>query len=201
MENIIMKKITVFLMIMLVLCTLVSCSVGGVSGDGASGLSPLGTASENKGSKGKLPHIADYTGKDMTYTATVSDGVRSVTLDVKRTGKVTEATVTSPEEISGTGIICDAAGLRVRTPYADCKELTVSPDAAAGLAAVFDLMKTPLGRDSFTGSKCFSVTVDGLPVKLKVSGEGFPECAEFGEGYGTRYVNYTNVKLSDNGKK
>ena len=194
-----MKRIVLLVALLFGLSAFTSCADGGTSG-GADGGHPSEAYGENT-VKGKLPHIADYAERDLTYTAAVSDGARSVTLDVERTGKVTRATVTSPEGISGTEIICDAAGLRVRAPYADCRELTVSPDAAAGLAAVFGVMEVPLGREDFNGGKSFSVTVNGLTAELEISDGGFPESVLLGEARAARRVVYSDVKLSKSEKK
>lgn len=142
-------------------------------------------------SHGRLPHIADYTERDIRYTATVSDGTRSVTLLCERIGGVTTASVTSPEELSGLTVIYDAEGLRLRLPHESCSDVYVSDVGAAGLTAIFDALKQTLGKDSFSGGREFDFDLGGVPVRLTLSPDGLPQKALVGEKEGAREVTYT----------
>lgn len=188
-----MKRLTVMISLLLTACIAASCS-SPASSDSTLPHGPNGSDAE------KLPYIADYADRSLSYTVTVSDGVRTVTLDVMTMGNVTEAAVTSPEGLAGIQIVCDAAGLRMRTPYSDCRELIVSGDAAAGLTAVLEVMKTPLGQESFDGGKCFSLTVRDIPVHLELGSDGIPKKAQLGEGLSVRSVTFEGVTLSKNEK-
>ncbi|MBR6807398.1 MAG: hypothetical protein IKM46_03345 [Clostridia bacterium] len=190
-----MKKLLIILIILIVTAFCVSSCQGGHPHTSPSANSNGNSSSpEETCKKTTPPRLADYSSKDMSYTVTVEDSSRTVTLDVIREGAVTTADVTSPESLAGMSLIYDAAGLRLRPPYDGCDELPVSDDAAAGLCIIFDIMKTTPDRDSFTADGYFRVTLRGISSKLFFSRDGFPSKLILEEAGNERTVHFTNIK-------
>ena len=187
-----MKKL-LLAFIFVVIC-LVSCA------DNGNGTAPSVDGGENTPhhsepeGKPTPPKIADYASKDLHYTVTLEDGTRSVTMEVSREGVVSTANVIYPESLSGVSVIYDAAGLRVRLPYSEADELTVSDEAASGLAVVFDIMKARPKKDSFTDDGCFSFSVRGILVSLKLSADGMPSEATLERDGSVRVVRFSDFK-------
>ena len=152
------------------------------------------THGEEPPKKPTPPRLADYTSKDLRYTVTVGDTVRSVCFDVVREGVVTTASVTSPDSLAGMSLIYDAEGLRLRPPYAECDELTVSDGAATGLTAVFDIMKIRPKEDSYTDEGYFKLMIGDCPVRLRISSDGFPSEAVLGDGNTVRAVRFSAIQ-------
>ncbi len=187
-----MKKLFV-LLIITTIC-LASCTASRDTDPSAAGNGGDVTQTEESRKKPTPPRLADYTSKNIRYTVTVEDAVRSVCLDVIREGVVTTASVTSPESLAGMSLIYDAAGLRLRPPYGDCDELAVSDAAALGLTAVFDIMKTRPDGDLYTEEGYFRLTLGDCPVRLSISAEGFPSEAVMGEGNVVRTVHFSAIQ-------
>ena len=174
-----LKKLLIF-----IICTamLTSCTaVGRRDSDGAGG--------EGGEKKAKLPKTADYGTGDVSYTAELSDGKRSVIFDAERRNGITTATVKSPEELSGTVITDDTEGMRII--LADGCELPMSAEASAGLAAVFALY-LPLPDDAKAAGEGEAEFYAGeYAVRLKLTEDGYPDSAVISKDGAVRRVKLT----------
>ena len=179
-----------FCVILLLLCgILTSCTSEGTAEDKDRFVGEE-TREEVKPAE-KPPLIADYVKKDSTYTVTLENNDRCVTLQAVREGEVTTAKVTYPENLSGLKLIYDAAGLRLRPPYPSDCEIAVSSDGAAGLCVIFDVLKTSLEENEYAGAGWFETKVSGYDVSVKLSGYGYPAEAKIALGDTARQVKYT----------
>lgn len=167
----------------LMLCTifLISCTVDG--------------GSENKqwslnadGEKVKIPKCTDYGTKDVSYTVEVSDGKRSVTLDAERHDGITVATVTSPEALAGTVITDDTEGMRMIVA-GEC-ELPLSPEASAGLAAVFAVYLPIPEEANVTDEREVEFLSGDYTVRLKLTEDGYPDTATLKKDGAERQVKF-----------
>ncbi len=161
-------RIVAALFTLAAICTLGSCSTPG--GEGAEPVPKTG-----------------YAASDSSYTAEISDGVRTVTLDVTRERGVVTANVTAPDELSGTGFICDMTGVGIVT---EGDTLTVSTEGSAGLRAIFDaLSHDPTDEELIPGAairtecggfECvLSLGADGYPLTLDVTRGTYKRCVRF----------------------
>ncbi len=137
-----------------------------------------GGADENFGnieysSEGEqLPPPAPYAERDMSYSLTVSDGKLSVTLNVTRTGGVSEAEIVSPEKLSGVHIVSDAEGIRITPPSGEL--LVTTDEASVGLGVFFDVMAHVPDEGERDGVGMYSFSKSGFDVTLLLSEKGMP---------------------------
>ena len=173
------KLICIVLCLVAVLTALTSCAVGNETEDNS------GNVTKKEDSAPIRP--ADYAERDLTYRLSISDGYRTVTLNVVREGAVTTASVVSPESMAGITVIYDAAGMRMNAPEGEVIALT--PEAGAGLAVFFDVMKHGLSKDEYISegkygfvSGVYDVSImlgaDGNPCLIELTSGGVKRCAE-----------------------
>ena len=148
-----------------------------------------GAKAERGEKKAKLPKCADYGEGDVSYTAELSDGKRSVIFDAERRNGITTATVRSPEELSGTLITDDTEGMRMI--LAGGCELPISAEASAGLAAVFALY-LPLPDDAkAAGEGEVEFSVGEYTAGLKLTEDGYPHAATLSKDGAERQIRFT----------
>lgn len=143
-----------------------------------------GTTGENE----SIPHKitpAHYAEGDIIYALTISDGRRSVTLDVSRASGITEAKVTSPEGMLGVSIVCDAGGTRITPPNGELLGLT--EDGAAGLRTFFDAMAHEVSEGEKTAEGMYTFELSGYEVTLLLSLEGYPKLISLSRDGYTRH--------------
>ena len=154
------------------------CAAGGAEG---------GLKSE-KGEK-TVPRRADYASGDVEYSVTVEDGERVVCLDVTRSGGISVATVSAPEELYGLLITNDIEGVRLFPAESDA-ELTMSAEAAEGLCVIFEVMGRELSDAEYTTDGCFDVVIGGFDVCVKLDESGYPREAQIKRDGVTRAIKY-----------
>ena len=173
------KLISVVLCLVAVLTALTSCAVENETEDNS------GNVTKKEDSTPIRP--ADYADGDLTYSLSISDGYRTVALDVVREGAVTTASVASPESLSGVNVVYDADGMRLSVPEGEVIALT--PEGSAGLAVFFDVMKHGLSKDEYISegkyefvSGIYDVSLmldaDGNPCLIELTSGGVKRCAE-----------------------
>lgn len=159
------------------------------------------TASENvinggilnsRGKEAKRPKCADYGVGDASYTVDISDEKRSVSLEVKRTGGISSATVTSPEELAGTLITDDAEGMRIL--LADGCELPVSAEVAEGLDAVFAVYLPLPENAAVTDEGAVKFTAGEYTVELNFTEDGYPDTAVLARNGDVRILKFEKSK-------
>lgn len=139
--------------------------------------------------KGETLPDTGYAAKDCAYTAEISDGVRSVTLDTVYENGVVTACVTYPEELTGIKLICDATGTGIITSG---DTLMLSPEGSAGLKAVFEALRraptedervpgTVIRTDSGGFSCALSLGADGYPLTMDVTRGSYKRCVRFSD--------------------
>lgn len=179
-----MKKLLI-LMLLIVSTSLASCADTGGRENG-------GGIWKHGEENAKLPKFADYGTGDVEYTAELSDGKRVVTLEVKRTSGVSVATVTSPDELAGALITDDTEGMRMIVA-GEC-ELPLSPEASAGLAAVFAVYSPIPEEANVTDSGVVNFTSGEFTVKLKLTEDGYPDTATVVKDGVERHVKFSQNK-------
>ena len=160
------KIIAAILCAALLFCT-VSCSTS-ESEDGDV------THAKNESTEKIRP--SGYSEGDLSYTLSISDGYRTVSLACERVGEVTRCSVSSPEEMRGVSVIYDAAGLRISAPEGE--EFSVTDEAALGLAVLFDAMRHNPSEDERTAADKFAFTLKGYDAVLTLDKDGFPRLLE-----------------------
>ena len=159
-----MKKVLcVFVCFALVLTSLVSCG-GSVEDEHGEG--------EAKKENHSAASPANYHEGDLTYTLSISDGYRTVSMEVKREGAVTTANLVKPAEMAGVSVIYDAAGMRLRAPEGE--ELSVTEEGRVGLAVFFDSMARRLTAAENRAEGEYVFGADGYDVRLVLDKEGYP---------------------------
>ena len=170
-----MKKLVSLLMSSILLC---SCSSAALSPD-----------SDNA----RVPYVADYSDVDLSYSVTVSDDKRSVSLDVMRENGTERCTVSSPEELASVTLVTGEEGVRVCLDD-DGEDVMLSPEAAAGLLAVLGVMSHSPSEAEFTHDGCFCYDAEGWEVCLTLDQSGLPKEARLKKSGVER-----NVKFAVNG--
>lgn len=155
---------------------------GCAAGDADDGLK------SEKGEKA-VPRRADYASGDAEYSVTVEDGERAVCLDVTRSGGISVATVSAPEELFGLLITNDIEGVRLFPAESDA-ELTMSAEAAEGLCVIFEVAGRELSDAEYTTDGCFDVVIGGFDVCVKLDEAGYPSEAQIKHDGVTRAVKY-----------
>ncbi len=179
-----MKKL---LMLMICVALLTSCTAADNGGNG-------GIWGREEG-KARLPECADYGTGDAAYTVEIRDGKRSVTLDAKREGGITVATVTSPEELAGAVITDDTEGMRMILD-GGC-ELPLSAEVSAGLAAVFAVY-LPLPEDvSVTDEGEAEFMAGDYTIRLALTEDGYPDMAVLAKDGAEREVMFTTEQVGN----
>lgn len=179
-----MKKIAVFILcVVLTVMALAGC--GRVTGE-----------ESQSGTEGKKENISkirpgDYAEGDLSYTLSLSDGQRSVTLKVKREGAVTTAEVTDPSAMTGVSVVYDVAGMRLSAPEGE--EIPLTPEAGEGLAVFFDSMAHELTPDEKNAEGEYGFVLGNYNVKIVLDEKGYPCLIEAACGVSKRCA---EVKLS-----
>lgn len=128
---------------------------------------------------------AEYTAGDLTYSLTLSDGKRTVTLDVVRSEGVTEAHIVSPEAMSSVSVIWDAGGLRLIPESGGTLALT--EESAAGLRAFFEAMAHPLSDSEKKNEGMYRFELSGYEAELLLSADGYPKLISLTKNGSTRH--------------
>ena len=158
-----MKKVLcIFVCFALALTSLVSCAGRVESENGGD------TKKENLSAVSP----ADYHEGDLTYTLSISDGYRTVSMEVKREGAVTTANLVKPSELTGVSVIYDAAGMRMNAPEGE--EIAITEEGSLGLAVFFDSMAHELTQSEKRAEGEYVFVSDGYDVRLVLDKEGYP---------------------------
>lgn len=167
-----MKIFVILLALCTVLCSCSSEAHSPYDGDGASA---------------ERPQAADYTHGDISYTLTVSDGDRSVSLAAVRKDGVTVASVTAPDELAG-AVLRETDDGVVVAPAGDCEEVLLSREAASGLAALLRLTSWELTDAVASADGGLKLLRDGWEACVHLDSDGYPTSAELTGNGGTRCV-------------
>lgn len=142
------------------------------------------SSNEEKIEKLTPPDQADYTTRDIEYSVNISDPLRSVSFDATRSGGINTVTLSAPEELSGIILTDDAGTLRIFPTASRDTELTLSEEAAAGLAVIFNIMEKQVSPDEFTENGLYEFDLNGYHTSLALSDDGYPLTATISkDGY------------------
>lgn len=181
------RKIYLIICILLSAAVLVSCgNNGGLHGGGVTG----------SDERGETVYPAEYTVGDVSYSVTLSDGRREVTLEVQRVGGINTARVTFPEELSRTVIVDDVDGVRMQTGEEEM-EFILSPEASAGISALLQIASTELNESERVDDNSYSLCIQGVDVDLTLDSEGYPLSAVLTWNASAREARYTFKKASE----
>ena len=164
-------------LLLIIICLMgVSCSAGS-KGDV--------TDSTYKKPEAKKITPQSYTEGDLVYSLSVSDGNRSMTLDVTRADGVTKAQVVSPERMCNVTVICDAGGTRIVPENGETLALT--DEAARGLRVFFEAMGHPLSDSEKKNEGMYCFELWGYEVTLLLSEDGYPKLVSMTKDGYTRH--------------
>lgn len=181
-----MRKIFAAILCAAMLFLAVSCSPSESESGG-------GTHAKNESTEKIRP--SGYSEGDICYTLSISDGYRTVSLACERVGEVTRCSVSSPEEMRGVSVIYDAAGFRISAPEGE--EFSVTEEASAGLAVLFDAMGHEPSEDERTSADKFVFTLKGYDAVLTLGDDGFPRLLEVTCGGVKRCVEVWKAEAPD----
>ena len=131
------------------------------------------------GQRGAAPRPASPDGSlaaAESYSLTVTDGRRSVTVAVSRNGECSTATVTAPAELAGVSVVSDVSGCRIAAYGASA---ALSPEAAAWVTEMLsvtekDLTDADVTAELIDGVSEYSYRDGDFDVKVRLGADGVP---------------------------